>query len=199
MPAAVESYYSYMLAVSKDSGIFFRDDRRDAQEFHADKDTITGWSKFIENHRWSVLNRDERKIWSEKSGRFISIPYRVLTHDEYVELYGPDECSYYFGNGEWDLPEKNTCPGFSFHQSEFCPVTCPGFMVVPVRKYRTKNVYKKVSESVGETDAHLSQELEQIISNEYQLTAQELAEIDFDTIMEMNIEAEATRFRGSIA
>ncbi len=49
MPSAVAAFYQYALNVSRQSGTFYRSDRRDTKEFGesgVSKNTVTRWIQF---------------------------------------------------------------------------------------------------------------------------------------------------------
>jgi hypothetical protein len=95
MPAAVESFYRYALNTSQESGVFYRDDRRDAKDFVVSKNTITTWVRFLEKEVWFIPRRSGRARLrrNRATGKFDSIPYQVLDHDAWTTRH-PGSCRY---------------------------------------------------------------------------------------------------------
>src|SRR5258708_7570789 len=92
MPAQIESFHGYALAVSRESGIFYSDARRDAEEFGVDKNTIHTWTRWLEKRDWMVrLDKGKRLKRNPVTGMFESIRYCVLSHDEWAARH-PGQC-----------------------------------------------------------------------------------------------------------
>jgi hypothetical protein len=88
------AYHSYALAVSRGSGIFYSDDRRDAKEFGGgiSPRTIFGSRGRLEERGWFVrMDKGTRQKRNPVTGHMLSIRYRVLTHDEWAALH-PGHC-----------------------------------------------------------------------------------------------------------
>ena len=92
MPAAVWALYEYARSVSHVKGIFFSNARRTAWELGINKNTVTSWTRELENKGWFVRqDKGKRLKRNHTSGMFTAIRYRVLDHDAWVKLH-PGKC-----------------------------------------------------------------------------------------------------------
>lgn len=123
------AYHVYALAVSRESGIFYRDDRRDAKEFLAGKSTICRIAQAVEEKGFMVLLEPRTRL---ANGQLASGKYKVLTHEEWA-AYHPGECRSTVsacpadGTGVDDNQSQNECPPVPFSE-----VTCPADGTGPV-------------------------------------------------------------------
>src|SRR5258708_4200538 len=89
------AFYDYAITVSRGSGIFYSDDRRDAKEFGVDgisKNTITESRRRLERGGWFLRKHMGRRLKRNPlTGVFESLQYRVLTHEEWVTAH-PGQC-----------------------------------------------------------------------------------------------------------
>jgi len=115
------AYYSYALAVSRGSGIFYSDDRRDAKEFGEDgisNRTIFDSRKRLEKTGWLVRRQTGRRLKRNPlTGVFESIQYRVLTHAEWIATH-PGRCRFTkpdpnigTGEGTPETPDADSATG----------------------------------------------------------------------------------------
>ena len=159
LPAAVESYHRYALNVSRKSGVFYSDARRDAQDFGVGKNTITRWMDAMETAGFAVRQTTgPRQKRNKLTGTYESIPFTILDHDEFAAK-NPGTCR--FMNDDDQSPKQgqaeespvpvldSTSPHFVSHQSPFCDS--------PVPKTGTKNVKRECKERERRgTDAPVS-------------------------------------------
>jgi hypothetical protein len=98
---AVDSFYRYAYDVSHErdedtgriiQGWFYRSDRRDAADFGVGKNTITRFVTELVRNGWfrEASNPRTRK----PGGQFASIVYKVLSHTEWTNTYGSEQCRY---------------------------------------------------------------------------------------------------------
>jgi len=152
MPAQIESFHGYALATSRESGVFYSDARRDAEDFDVNKDTIIAWTHWLENQGWmDRLDKGKRLKRNPVTGMYASIRYRVLDHDGWADKH-PGKCRYVGDNHladdsreKEDLSEKigQDSARDNSHLSETTRTTCPKKPVPPVRKVRTKTVSRQ--------------------------------------------------------
>jgi hypothetical protein len=97
MSPAASAFHAYALAVSRTSGVFYSDDRRDAKEFGEygiSYRTIYGLRRFLDRAHWFVrIDKGSRIKRNPKTGTFESIRYRVLSHDEWAAEH-PGSCRF---------------------------------------------------------------------------------------------------------
>lgn len=94
MSMAASAYHSYALAVSRNSGVFYSDDRRDAAEFSASARTIFALRSWLEHHGWfRPVDKGKRRQRNSVTGQFLAIRYRVLDHDEWTMVH-PGHCRF---------------------------------------------------------------------------------------------------------
>lgn len=107
MPAQIESFHGYALAASRESGVFYSDARRDAEDFDVNKDTILAWTHWLENQGWMErLDKGKRLKRNPATGMYASIRYRVLSHDAWAaEHLG--KCRYVGDNRLADDPDTS--------------------------------------------------------------------------------------------
>lgn len=90
----MSAFHAYALRVSKDSGVFYSDSRRDAWEFTASKNTITKWTKRLEKEGWfRRLDMGRRLKRNKRTGMYASIRYEVLDHDTWATCH-PGKCRF---------------------------------------------------------------------------------------------------------
>ena len=155
MPAAVSAFHAYALAVSRDTGIFFSDARRDAWEFSVSKNTVTAWTQQLEDDGWFVrMDRGPRLKRNRATGMYGSIRYEVLDHDTWVSRH-PGKCRYRNEN----LSQKVGQDSYRSQKLGQEPVpitdepvplsdtTCPNLHLPPVPIFGTKQVSSKNRET----------------------------------------------------
>jgi hypothetical protein len=117
------AYYSYALAVSRGTGIFYSDDRRDAKEFGGgiSPRTIFGSRGRLEERGWFVrIDKGPRQKRNPVTGHMLSLRYRVLTHEEWTALH-PGHC--YFTKPP--AADSATGPDAQFATGEVSPAADP--------------------------------------------------------------------------
>ena len=92
MKPAIFGFYTYVLQLTSKTGVFYTDTRRDAWEFSVDRGTIATWTKFLARRGWLRLTSKSTRhpvtgMWSQQT-------YGVLTHKQWVEAMGTDQCRY---------------------------------------------------------------------------------------------------------
>ncbi len=93
MSPAASAYHAYALAVSRASGVFYSDDRRDALEFGESEKgvsnrTIFELRRFLERNGWFVrIDKGKARKRNPRTGTFDPIRYRVLDHDEWAAAH----------------------------------------------------------------------------------------------------------------
>ena len=144
----VDAFYWYAYRRSKKTGVFWRSDRKAAEDFGASKNTTLGWVTFLEREGWFEPLRTgaERLKRNLKTGMYDPIPYRVLTHEEWVAKH-PNECRHLGEESEANkrrrltkkrkapvpktgtgpVPESGTgpVPDYMHHQSQITCTTSP--------------------------------------------------------------------------
>jgi hypothetical protein len=127
MPAAVNAFYEYALAVSKKSGIFFSDVRRDAWEFAVSKNTITAWTHRLEKSGWfKRVDHGKRLKRNPFTGSFESIRYEIISHKVWAENH-PGRCRFFTPETLSQLlgQAKSPVPISSDHRSQLTGTTGP--------------------------------------------------------------------------
>ena len=134
------AYYQYAFSVSRGprgSGVFYSDDRRDAEQFGPEgvsNRTIFDSRQRLEKAGWLVrIDKGEQKRQNPATGKFASIRYRVLSHDEWVAA-NPGHCRFpkqerqeipdavsAAGNDSPDAECSDTCSSFVSHLTQICP------------------------------------------------------------------------------
>jgi hypothetical protein len=88
--------YDYAAAVSRASGTFFSNDRRDAKEFGSGVSprTIFGSRSRLEQAGWlKRIDKGPRQKFNPVTGQTLSICYRVLSHGEWAAAH-PGKCRF---------------------------------------------------------------------------------------------------------
>lgn len=88
MPPAVTAFYTYALNVSRQSGIFYSDARRDGWEFGVSKNTTHRWARYLESEGW--FRRIDRGLCLRRNpltGSYESIRYTVVDHDTWAQTH----------------------------------------------------------------------------------------------------------------
>jgi len=153
--------YSYALAVSQQSGVFYSDDRRDAEEFGehgVSKNTVCESRGRLEDHDWFVrIDKGQRRKRNSLTGSWEPLRYHVLTHKEWIAKH-PRRCRFpkplvadFATGGESPVPNTGTGPVPNTGTGETAPVpnsdsTGPNSWVVPVPNSGTKEVKKERKE-----------------------------------------------------
>jgi len=108
MSMAACAYHSYAFGVSATSRVFYSNDRRDAEEFHASKNTVGTIRAALERRGWLVpLDKGKKRKVNPVTGQRMSIRYRVLSHDEWAATH-PGHC--HFPKPENPVPNLGTGP-----------------------------------------------------------------------------------------
>src|SRR5208283_182398 len=156
------AFYSYALRVSRGSrgsGVFYSDDRRDAEEFGehgVSKNTICESRGRLEDHGWFVrIGKGRRRKRNSLTGSWKPLLYRVLTHAEWTAKH-PGKCRFpnptpvaeSSSDEESPVPNSGTGPVPNSGTGETAPFpnsdsTGPNFWVAPVPNSGTKTEVKK--------------------------------------------------------
>jgi len=87
------AYYDYVWGVSRRDGEFRSDDRRDAWDLKGKtsaKNSITRWRLSLEKKGWIIRTKESHQ--NPLTGKYSAIHYRVLSHEEWVERHGANQC-----------------------------------------------------------------------------------------------------------
>jgi hypothetical protein len=86
MPPGVLAFYSYALALSRKTGIFWTNVRRDCWEFHVSKNTVSKWMRTLDFEGWFVPvdgQKRTKRSRNPRTGMLLPRRFRVLTHDQW--------------------------------------------------------------------------------------------------------------------
>ena len=137
MAPAVNAFYAYALSISKKSGIFYSDARRDAWEFQVNKDSVTKWTRYLESRGWlKRVDRGPRLRRNLLTGTYQSIRYEVRTHDDWAKSH-PGQCRFPVGTLLSENTGQEIQPPVRKNRA-----ACPNSTPPPVRKFRTKSERK---------------------------------------------------------
>lgn len=108
------AYYFYALTVSKASGVFYSDDRRDGEEFSESgisKNTVQCMRNRLEKAGWfRRIDKGKRRKRNPLTGSFEGIRYRVLNHDQWAVIH-PGKCRFPKQESELVSPDPNSGAG----------------------------------------------------------------------------------------
>lgn len=150
-------FYCHARAVSHNSGVFYSEDRRDAQEFQCSKTTINSLRLALEKAGWFVrYDKGPRRKHHPKTGQTVSIRYRILAHKEWIETH-PNRCRVApvpdFDTSPVPNISKGPVPDIDTGQQQPVPdsgVACTKKHVSPVPESGTKNRKERREEEAAE-------------------------------------------------
>jgi hypothetical protein len=123
MSPAEFAYYSYASAVSKTSGVFYSDDRRDGREFGErgiSKNSIGAYRAALEKRGWlRRIDTGPRRKRNSKTGQTESIRYEVLDHAAWARKH-QGRCR--FPRHDGPVPKNGTGQSQELGQEESTPV-----------------------------------------------------------------------------